>query len=163
MISSPQGLSSRTLTHGGNGALKQWVSHSSHIHHHHHLHRLTTATEVLQRQKITKSASSWPFWSGVASLYDCPGQRPGSWHCGVPELSWLLALMLEEEEEEAAGAFVKECTDLTDITASFTSFRVLSVWVFELKWYLWLNMRYLSTCCAVIDYLIYFTEGLSDW
>lgn len=66
----------------------------------------------------------------MASLYDRPGQLPGSWHCGVPDLSWLLALMLqeeEEEEEEAAGAFVKECTDLTDITSSFTTFRVLSV------------------------------------
>lgn len=153
MIGSPQGLSLRTLTHGGNGAVKRWVFRSSHIH-----------------PSSSSSSSSYRSHWGVAATEDYQvsfqltflERRSITLWLSWVELSWLLALMLEEEEE-AAGAFVKECTDLSDITSSFTTFRVLSVWVFELKWYLWLNMRYLSTCHAVIDYLIYFTEGLSDW
>lgn len=68
------------------------------------------------------------FGTAQGSLYDRLGQHPGFGTAGVPESSWLLALMLEEEE--AAWAFVKECTDQTDITSSFTTFWLLTVWVF---------------------------------
>lgn len=144
-------LQTGALVHGENGAAKQQVfrlkSHPS-IHHYRRPPRLTVGTEVLQGKKIIKWDSNGPFWNGVGITLWSSWAASCFWHCGEPESSWLPALMLEEEE--AVGAFGKECTGQTGITSlhyplSSYCLSVSGCVIFAVTPGLRLNMRHLSS------------------
>lgn len=52
------------------------------IHHYHHPPRLAAGTEVLQRKKIIKWDSNWPFWNGTGITLWSSWAASWVWHCG---------------------------------------------------------------------------------